>query len=199
MKVFLCLWLVSIVGVINAQQPAQKVEDKNLTLEARYKEMKSTSQTFKDYKVIKETVLDKVWKITSDSIKEIEQKLADANKEIEGLKEQLSTIRKSMETQEASIKDVVYDSTHISVLGVPFAKSLFILLMAAIIGGLGFLLSLAFARVKIANSLVKEKTLIADSIAHEFEDFKKRSMEKHTKLSRELQNERNKWQEHRKL
>jgi uncharacterized protein HemX len=200
MKVFLCLWLVSIVGVINAQQPAQKVvEDKNLTLEARYKEMKSTSQTFKDYKVIKETVLDNVWKITADSIKETEQKLANANKEIEGLKEQLSTIRKSMETQEASIKDVVYDSTHISVLGVPFAKSLFILLVAAIIGGLGFLLSLAFARVKIANSLVKEKTLIADSIAHEFEDFKKRSMEKHTKLSRELQNERNKWQEHRKL
>jgi hypothetical protein len=186
--------------VAYAQQPAQKaVEDKNLNLEARYKEMKSASQTFKDYKVIKESVLDKVWKITTDSIKEKEQQLAEAKKEIDGLNEQLSTTRKSMEAQEASIKDVVYDSTHISVLGIPFAKGLFILLTAAIIGGLGFLLSLAFARVKIANTLVKEKTVIADSIAHEFEDFKKKSMEKQTKLSRELQNERNKWQEHRKL
>ncbi len=200
MRVFLCFFLVSIVGVSYAQQPAQKaVEDKNLTLEARYKEMKSASQTFKDYKVIKESVLDKVWKVTTDSIKEKEKQLAEAKKEIEGLKEQVSTTRKSMEAQEASIKDVLYDSTHISVLGIPFAKSLFILLTAAVLGGLGFLLSLAFARVKIANGLVKEKTLIADSIAHEFEDFKKKSMEKNTKLSRELQNERNKWQEHRKL
>ncbi len=200
MRVFLSFFLVSIVGVSYAQQPVQKpVEDKNLNLEARYKEMKSASQTFKDYKVIKESVLDKVWKITNDSIKEKEQQLAEAKKEIDGLNEQLNTTRKSMEAQEASIKDVVYDSTHISVLGIPFAKSLFILLTAAIIGGLGFLLSLAFARVKIANTLVKEKTVIADSIAHEFEDFKKKSMEKQTKLSRELQNERNKWQEYRKL
>lgn len=200
MRVFLCFFLISIVGVSYAQQPAQKaVEDKNLTLEARYKEMKSASQTFKDYKVIKESVLDKVWKVTTDSIKGKEKQLAEAKKEIEGLKEQLSATRKSMEAQEASIKDVLYDSTHISVLGIPFAKSVFILLTAAILGGLGFLLSLAFARVKIANGLVKEKTLIADSIAHEFEDFKKKSMEKNTKLSRELQNERNKWQEHRKL
>jgi hypothetical protein len=200
MKVFLCLFLVSIVGATYAQQPVQKaVEDVNLTLEGRYKEMKSASQTYKDYKVIKETVLDKVWKITTDSIKRKEQQLAEAKNEIDGLQEQLRTSRKSMADQEASIKDIVYDSTHITVLGIPFAKSLFILLTAAIVGGLGFLLSMAFARVKIANSLVKEKTLIADSIAHEFEDFKKKSMEKYTKLSRELQNERNKWQEHRKL
>jgi len=200
MKVFLCFFLVSIVGVIYAQQPAQKViEDKSLTLEARYKEMKAASQTFKDYKVIKETVLDKVWKITADSIKEKEKQLAEAKKEIDDLNEQLNTTRKSMEARESSIQEVVYDSTHISVLGIPFTKGFFILLTAAIVGGLGFLLSLTFARVKIANSLVKEKTLIADSITHEFEDFKKKSMEKQTKLSRELQNERNKWQEYRKL
>jgi hypothetical protein len=183
-----------------AQQPVQKaVDDKNLSLDARYKEMKSASQTFKDYKVIKETVLDKVWKIATDTIAKTEQQLVQAQTEIDSLKEEVSAMRKSMSDQEASIKDVVYDSTHISLLGIPFLKSIFILLVAAIIVGLAFLISLVFARMKIANSLVKEKTLIADSIAHEFEEFKKRSMEKHTKLSRELQNERNKWQEYRKM
>lgn len=200
MKVFLCFFLFSIIGVSYAQQAApEAVENKNITLQERYKEMKSASQTFKDYKVIKETVLDNVWKITTDSIKEKEQQLVTANKEIDGLEEQVRATRKSMETQEASIKDVVYDSNHISVIGIPFSKTIFILLTTGIICGLGFLLSLAYARVKIANSLVKEKTVIADSIAHEFEDFKKRSMEKQIKLSRELQNERNKWQEYRKL
>jgi Skp family chaperone for outer membrane proteins len=85
------------------------------------------------------------------------------------------------------------------VLGIPFTKGFFILFVAAVIGALAIVLSIAFARVKIASSLVKEKTLIADSTVLEFDDFKKKAMEKQTKLSRELQNERNKWQEYRKL
>lgn len=199
MKVFLSLILVSLVGVLNAQ-PAQKaVEDKNLNLVERYKEMKAGSQTYKDYKVIKETILDKVWKITSDSIAKKEQQLAEAEKQIANLKNELTTTNAAIEAKEASMKDIIYDSTHISVLGIPFTKGFFILFVAAIIGALTIVLSIAFARVKIANSLVKEKTVIADSTLLEFEDFKKKSMEKQTKLSRELQNERNKWQEYRKL
>jgi hypothetical protein len=194
------LLLLALSCSLAYSQPAQKaVEDKNLNLDERYKEMKSTSQTFKDYKVIKEVVLDKVWKITADSIAKKEGQLADAEKEIAALKDELTAVRNSMKAQETSMEEVIYDSTHISVLGVPFSKTVFILLSAAVIGGLVFVLSIAFARVKIANSLVKEKTLIADSMTHEFEDFKKKSMEKQTKLSRELQNERNKWQEYRKL
>ena len=61
------------------------------------------------------------------------------------------------------------------------------------------MISIYFARVKVLNRLVKEKALIADSISHELEDFKKKAMEKQTKLSRELQNERNKWQDYRKI
>jgi hypothetical protein len=199
MKVFLSLILVSLVGVLNAQ-PAQKaVEDKNLNLVERYKEMKAGSQTYKDYKVIKETILDKVWKITSDSIAKKEQQLAEAKEQIANLKNELTTTNAAIEAKEASMKDIIYDSTHISVLGIPFTKGFFILFVAAIIGALTIVLSIAFARVKIANSLVKEKTVIADSTLLEFEDFKKKSMEKQTKLSRELQNERNKWQEYRKL
>ena len=53
--------------------------------------------------------------------------------------------------------------------------------------------------MKMLQGDLKEKALIADSIAHEFEEFKKKSMEKQTKLSRELQNERNKWQDYRKV
>jgi hypothetical protein len=194
------LLLLALSCSLAYSQPVQKaVEDNNLNLNERYKEMKSTAQTFKDYKVIKEVVLDKVWKITADSIAKKEGQLADAEKEINALKDELTAVRNSMQSQQASMEEVIYDSTHISVLGVPFSKAVFILLSAAVIGGLALVLSIAFARVKIANSLVKEKTLIADSMTHEFEDFKKKSMEKQTKLSRELQNERNKWQEYRKL
>jgi len=180
-------------------QPAKKaVEDTNLNLNDRYKELKSGSQTFKDYKVIKESILDGVWKITSDSISKKEKQLQEARAEISNLQGELKAMQSSMQTQQASIQDVIYDSTHISVLGIPFTKGFFILFVVAVVGALAVGLSVSFARVKIANALVKEKTLIADSVSHELEDFKKKAMEKQTKLSRELQNERNKWMEARK-
>ncbi len=194
------LLLVIVSCSLAYSQPAQKaVEDKNLNLTQRFQEMKAGSQTFKEYKVIKESVLDKVWSITNDSIKKKEQQLAEAKNQITILQEELETTRNSMQVQQASIQDVIYDSTHISVVGIPFSKGLFIFLTAASIGGLAFVMSISFGRVKILNSMVKEKALIADSITHELEEFKKKAMEKQTKLSRELQNERNKWQDYRKI
>ncbi len=192
--------LLSIVTCSMAySQPASKaVEDKNLNLDERFRDMKAESQTFKDYKVIKESLLDRVWKITSDSIKRKEQEIAEIKNQIAKLQEELESTRNSMQVQQASMNDIIYDSTHISVMGIPFSKGLFLLLTAAVVGTLVFVLSVFFGRMKILNGLVKEKVLIADSIAHELEDFKKKSMEKQTKLSRELQNERNKWMEARK-
>lgn len=192
--------LIIVTSSLAYSQPASKaVEDKNLKLEERFQEMKEGSQTFKDYKVIKESVLDRVWVIAGDTIKRKEQQLAETKTQIASLHEELKATRNSMEAQQASIKDVIYDSTHISVLGIPFSKGVFLIFAAAIIGGLAFALSLFLARMKMLNGKVKEKALIADSITHEFEEFKKKAMEKQTKLSRELQNERNKWQDYRKV
>ena len=194
------LLLIFVSGSLAYSQPASKaVEDKNLNIEERFQQMKEGSQTFKDYKVVKESVLDKVWVITGDTIKRKEKQLAEAKNQIASLHEELKSTRNSMESQQASIKDVIYDSTHISVLGIPFPKGVFLILTVAIIGGLVFALSLFFARMKMLNVQVKEKALIVDSIGHEFEEFKKKAMEKQTKLSRELQNERNKWQDYRKV
>jgi len=199
MKVHLSFMLVFIVGALYAQPDQKAPDDNELSLKARYKEMKSSSQTFKDYKVIKEVVLDKFWQIATDSVAKKRQELAEAKNEITFLQGELNTARITMQEQHDSIKEVIFDSTHITVMGVPFSKNIFLLLSAAVIGSLIFIVSLAFARVKIANGLAKEKTLIADSISHEFEDFKKKSMEKQTKLSRELQSERNRLQEYRNL
>lgn len=181
-----------------SQTRQKEVEDKDLTLEERFQEMKSNAQTFKDYKVIKQEVLDNVWAITRDSLKAKKKELAESHQQISNLKEEVDSTRNAMQVQQASIQDVIYDSSHIAVLGIPFSKGVFIILVAIIIGALALVVTVLFGRMKIADSLVKERALIADSITHEFEEYKKKAMEKQTKLSRELQNERNKWMEARK-
>ena len=199
MRSILLILFVCTVGPVFSQTSPKALDDKTMSLQERYQEMKSGSQTFKDYKVIKETLLDQEWDITLDSVRAYGQQLAETKKQIENLKGELVSTRNSMEVQQASIKEVVYDSTHISVLGIPFSKSVFILLAAAIVAALSLAVSVCYARTKMLNRLVKEKAVIADSISREFEDFKKKAMDKQTKLSRELQNERNKWQDYRKV
>jgi flagellar biosynthesis chaperone FliJ len=180
-------------------QPAPKPEEeKILNLDERFREMKAGSQTFKDYKVIKETALDKVWKIAVDSINKKKQELTDAKSQMAFYQEELESTHNSMQKQAASMNEVIYDSTHITVLGIPFLKSIFLLLTVAVTGGLVFFLSIVVAKMKLLRGMVHEKALIADSIMHELEEFKKKAMDKQTKLSRELQNERNKWMEARK-
>ena len=73
------------IGAI-AQPAVEALKAKDLTLKDRYVLMKTKSQTYQDYKVIKETVLDGVWKITIDSLHEKNNALADTKKNVLKLK-----------------------------------------------------------------------------------------------------------------
>jgi signal transduction histidine kinase len=198
MRNYFLLFACFCVLQVTAQPALKAIEDKELPLDKRYVLMKDGSQTYQNYKVIKENILDGFWKMTSDSLTDQKQKLAAANAEIVAMKTRVQLAMDSINIQKASMAEVIYDSTHITVLGIPFSKAVFLIAVASVVGALAFFLFGLLGRMKMLNSLVKEKALIATSITNEFEEFKKRAMEKQTKLSRELQNERNKIFESRK-
>jgi VIT1/CCC1 family predicted Fe2+/Mn2+ transporter len=198
MRNSIILILLFVASLAHAQTASKAIEDKELDLRERYEVMKAGSQTYENYKVIRENILDGFWKITLDSVKKIEMTLAASNAEIASLKIEIQSLNDSIKSQQASVEDILFDSTHISVLGIPFSKSVFIVMVASIIGALIFLVTTVFARMKYLNSLANEKALIATSITNEFEEYKKKALDKQTKLSRELQNERNRIFESRK-
>ena len=47
-------------------------------------------------------------------------------------------------------------------------------------------------RMKLQSNSLSERNLAVSALTHEFEEYKQRAMERQTKLSRELQDERNK-------
>jgi len=197
MKIIVSILFV-IMGVSSLAQPAAKaIEDKEINLKERYQVMKSGSQTYQDYKVIKEVILDGFWKITIDSISKQQAMIKAANGEIAALKNEVLAIQNDLKAQQASVEGITFESNHISVLGIPFGKGTFIFLVAAVIAGLALTLFVMLGRMRILNSGMKEKTLIAHTLTQEFEEYKRKALEKQTKLSRELQNERNKSVEQR--
>lgn len=88
--------------------------------------------------------------------------------------------------------DLVHDSTHISFFGIPINKWLFNILVLAVVAGLSLFILLLLGRTRLVNNAMKEKLDSLQSITDEFEQYKRKALEKEKKLSRELQTERNK-------
>jgi hypothetical protein len=190
----LLICMLAVVAV-SAQTAADALNPDHQTLRERYLVLKTKSQNYQEYKVIKENLLDSWWKIVTDSLQAkqaaILQSKANANK----LQAELNQSMESLKAKEGSMQDVVYASTHIRVLGIDFDKGFFAGLVGLIILGLGLTIAVIMYTLKSNRRVLKEKADLATAISNEYEDYKRKAMDKQTKLSRELQNERNKLQE----
>jgi hypothetical protein len=183
--VFACFFNLVAFSQSEAAKP------KELTLQDRFDLMKTTSQTFQDYKVVKEVVLDGVWKISQDSVTRLKGALVTQRASIVQLEKSLSDERSLIEKVRASQQGLEYDSTHISIFGVSFGKTLFVSGVFIVLLGLLGLLGGLFGKLKLISSEAKETRDLLNFSTHEFEEYKKKSLEKQAKLSRELQTERN--------
>jgi len=154
--------------------------------------MKSKSQTYGEYKVVKEVDLDGAWKTMGDSIQAGKVLIANSNKTIAALQAQVDSLRAFVQQKEASVQEVMYDGTHISVLGIDFGKSFFKVLVFILLALLTAGMITAVGRMKFMHRSLVAKTELADETAQEFAEYKRRAMEKQTKLARELQTELNK-------
>jgi hypothetical protein len=193
----LLLMIVCFQGVLAQAPAAPEPDNRKLTLEERFQSMKSKAESYQDYKVIKALTLDAEWKIFMDSIRANKSIWQDARRSIAAQQSELKNAKDAMDQKEASMSDIVYNSKHISFLGISFAKSTFTILVIASVVGLIVLVILLSGKLKLMNTTIHEKTDLAEVTMKEFEEYKHKALDKQTKLSRELQNERNKLAEMR--
>lgn len=191
MKKSLVLWVCLLASSITFAQQAAEVQG-NYNLRDRFLLMKTKSQSYNDYKVIKETVLDGVWKIINDSLNAKNAAIRGAQANINGLKGQLAKTEDALNAKEKSMTDILYASTHITVLGIDFTKGVFLTVVACLLGGLIGFVAFIFGRMQLQSKSLSERNLAVSALTNEFEEYKHRAMDKQTKLSRELQDERNK-------
>jgi len=171
------------------------VEDKPVSLQENYYLIKTKAESYQDYKVIKEYVLDGVWKMAIDSLGKRKKQLAEANVKLDSLQKGLNSARALLKQKTDSMSDIEYAGGHIKVLGKNFAKGTFLALVAITLVALAGLILIQLARMNQMQRFVNESKLIITNINNEFEDYKHKALEKQAKLARELQTERNKLME----
>jgi hypothetical protein len=196
MKTLLTMLALAMFSAGFAQHPAEAALEKDSkTLEQRYQVMKDKSETFNEYKVIKAYILDGMWKLTRDSIRQKQASLQEARDEVSQLKSQVSSTLSTLKQKEESMEEVVHSSTHITVFGADLGKNFFLGVMAAIVSALIIIIGLISGRLKMMYVSLREKIDLENSVSKEFENYKRKALEKQMKLSRELQDERNRIEE----
>lgn len=180
-----------------AQQPtaADALKPDSQTLRERYNLMKNRSEVYQDYNVIRRNILDGMWNIVEDSLAARQAAINQANAEISRLNQALEEKAAALQAKEDSMKDIEHASTHITVLGMDFTKSFFSGLVAVLLLLAGFAVGVIVYYMKIMRRELAEKEDLVNTTSQEFEEYRRKAMEKQTKLSRELQDERNKLQE----
>jgi DNA repair exonuclease SbcCD ATPase subunit len=190
--VLLILSFLTFFVDARAQRSAEALEPNDATLQERFTIMRDKSESYSEYKVIRTYVLDGMWKITMDSMRAQKAALREAQATIKQLQGEVASVKAAMKSKDEAVAQMEHDSSHISVLGIDFLKSVFLSTVGIIILGLLVLLGLLVARVKWVQSSMREKIENAEALSHEFEEYKRNALEKQMKLSRELQDERNK-------
>lgn len=153
--------------------------------------IKDKAQTFKDYKVIKQTTLDAFWKTVEDSLAKQRLAIKQQQAEINSFNARMDQQKVEIAKREAAAAEMEFDSEHITVAGIAMHKAAFISVFFISLAILVSLMVLSFIRSQLLSRSLKEKAEAMLILTSEFEEYKHRALEKQMKISRELQDERN--------
>lgn len=178
------LFLVAVITLSKA--------DSTQNLLQKFNQIQQTSQTYKDYKVIKKQTLNS-W------TNEVDHFLSSQNESIKKLQEENLQLKKQLElfqndlaATKANLKNQEIVQAHVSFAGFDVHKNTWLIFCGIMISAAITAVSFFVIRNQVLAVQLSHKKQELLGVSSEYENLKQRSLEKQMKLSRELQNERNK-------
>jgi septal ring factor EnvC (AmiA/AmiB activator) len=144
------------------------------------------------YEVVKETNLYKLRKNVLDSLAAISKRTSELKSTISEHETTITSLNKKLEETTTSLTAVSEEKDNMSLLGASVSKGTYNIILWAIIGALFLLLGLFIFKFRNSNILTQEAKQNLSELELEYEDHRRRALEREQKISRQLQDERNK-------
>lgn len=189
-KIFPLLLVLLLASAPLAYSQETEQEQPN-TLEEQFRSLKNNSNSYQEYKVVRETLLNQFYNNVRDSINIAQQQLAEAQQTITAQQQEINRLQGELQEREEAVAQSEYDIEHIQVLGIDIRKDTYNYIVWGIILVLLIIVAVAILKYKSSNKVAVKKRNEYEGLDQEFNDFKARSREKETRLMRELQTERN--------
>ncbi len=145
------------------------------------------------YEVVKETNLFKIRKNVLDTLNAINKRTGELKTTIAGHETTITALNKKLEETTSNLTAVSEEKDSMSFLGIGVSKSTYNFILWTVISGL--LVTLLFFIYKFRNSniLTQEARTNLSELETEYEDHRRRALEREQKISRQLQDEINKY------
>lgn len=191
MKFLKTIFILLFALNIAAQETPTEEQQPN-TVENQFEKLYRNSNNYQVYKVIKKNLYLNLQKNILDSIKVIKTDAASKQVKINEQQKSIDELQSKINTLNTSLETSINKEDAISFLGIPLSKAAYNTIVWGIIFAL--LAGLAFFIFKFKNSnyVTKETKSLLEDVEQEFEQHKRKSLEKEQKLRRQLQDEINK-------
>ncbi|MFD2583685.1 hypothetical protein ACFSR6_14390 [Pedobacter vanadiisoli] len=193
------LFLVAIlffnVAFGQAQQDTLKNTDPSLN--GQYEFMLRKSKSLYGARLINPSRLSALWKSVNDTLRKERKQLQQARQEIKAQAGNISSLKGEVSGKESSLANANAAVNEIKFLGIAFDKGTYNTIVWAIIIVLAIGLAIVIFQSGKLKHEAKYRTQLYQEVADEFQAHKVKAKDKEMKLARELQDERNKWDEGR--
>ncbi|MEO6150439.1 MAG: hypothetical protein ABIN95_04790 [Mucilaginibacter sp.] len=172
-----------------AQQVQAPVQNTDRSLKGQYRYLVSKVYNYQA------PMIGAFYKNAMDSLKTERAALKQARATVAS---QTATIKRL--NVDVGVKDGIISTSNakideIKLLGIPFTKASYNLLMWGLVIGFGLALAIVITTTARAKQEAKYRIKLYDELSEEFHTYKAKANEKEKKLARELQTERNKLDE----
>ncbi|MBL7473700.1 tRNA (guanine-N1)-methyltransferase [Robertkochia sediminum] len=174
---------------------AQEKEEPSLndgSIDQQFEYIMTEANNYRNYKVVKTAWLNTLKKNTLDSIARLEKELSSSieltstqKAEIDGLKEELAGTNEQL-------TNVTEEKDSISFFGAWIAKPVYKSIMWGIVGVLTLVLLFFIYRFKNANAVTQQAKKSLAELEMEYEEHRRKALEREQKARRQLQDEINK-------
>ncbi|WP_435254302.1 hypothetical protein [Tenacibaculum sp. A30] len=189
MKFFKIAFIFIFTQSIIAQE---NLPEQPNTVENQFNELYKKSNNYQVYKVIKKNEYLRLQKSILDSIKVIKTDAASKQVKINEQQKSITELQTKIDALNSDLTTSIGKEDAISFIGIPLNKATYNTIVWGIIFALLAGLAFFIYRFNNSNVVTKEtKSLLADT-EEEFEQYKRKSIEKEQKLRRQLQDEINK-------
>lgn len=203
MKGFRILYVVLFlffIGTISAQDTAEVKQDLSLDkgsidsqFEYVYKKSGNYRSDGKKYEVVRTISLDKLRQNVLDSLKGLETNEVQLKTTISGHESTISSLNKKLEETTNNLTGVTEEKDSMSFLGILVSKITYNTILWSIIAGLLGLMLFFMYKFRRSNILTQEAKTSLSEVEEEYVDHRRRALEREQKISRQLQDEINKY------
>lgn len=162
------------------------------TIDGQFEKLLKTSNNFEDYKVIKKYKINQLRENTQKHIVGLNTQINELEENINTLSSEIAELKTSLGNTQSTLEDTNKEKDSMNFFGTLMSKSGYNTMVWSIAGVLLLGLLLFIFKFKNSNILTRQAQKKLDEVEVDFEDYKRKSLEKEQKMGRQLQDERNK-------